>query len=175
MLVFAFRVLLLALSFALLSYADTLAQSKTAGTDANSRNAPVPLSFDFFSKGPSEEWVQYIWKTDPEYGKIWRDFQEVPHHSVAVADLNGDGKYELFARHSDELWGYCDAEEFSCMTHIYTFDANNKPIEIGKFMAADYVAVMPSKTKGFSDLKIVTTGDVFKILVWDGGKYVVSR
>lgn len=128
------------------------------------------VSFNFFPKDPSHALVREHWKKNGETAAIWSRFQEVPNFSIGLADLNGDGKPEIFARHSDELWGYCDASEYSCLMHVYVVTAQGL-VEIGRMMASNPVLVLPGTTDGVRDIFVPDAGKADKYFKWNGKRY----
>lgn len=154
--------------------AAVLAISAPAAANDKPKPAPFPkgqvVSFDYFPKDPYFSTVRDIWKKTGETAEIWKKYQEVPNFSIGIADLNGDGRPEILARHSDELWGQCDAQMHSCLMHIYVVTKTGE-VEVGSMMAADPVIVLPNKTNGINDIFVVGEGVKDQIYQWNGKRY----
>ncbi len=93
-----------------------------------------------------------------------------PYYALGLADLNGDGNAEIFARHNEPEQGYCDLATYACLTRVYVYAKNKKLVEIGTFLSGDPVIVLGTKTKNVNDLRIVE-GNAVKIYKWNGQRY----
>jgi len=133
-------------------------------------SAAQKVVFNPFPSGLGAQLVNKAWRAEPAYKDHIKSLDMVPDYMLGLADLNGDGTAEIFARHSDPDLGFCDPKGVACLMHIYVY-ANKKTVEIGKFMASEPVIILDSKTKGISDLLIVDSTQTKQTYVWNGKRY----
>jgi hypothetical protein len=126
--------------------------------------------FNPFAHGPSEKLVRQLWSKDPEYIPYFKLNATIPQHMTGTADVNDDGVREIFARHSDPEYSFCDSNGYTCRLHIYMIK-NNQMIEIGRFMAGPDVIITPEKTNGFHNILTQNAAGHLTAYIWNGSVY----
>ncbi len=135
------------------------------------------VQFSFMPEGPGVKMVYDHWKkgNGPE-SKIWKQHQMLPQPAIGYADVNGDGKVEIFVRNTEPYWGLCDdpTEEkaFACLMHIYALTPKGL-VELGSMLAADPVIVLPQKTENINSIYVVAPGVKGQTYVWNGKSYAL--
>lgn len=147
-----------------------------AGDQKEQRQPPAgkQIFFNYFPSGASADLVNELWKKHPDYKTIWEKHKIVPDRAIGLADVNGDGKPEIFARHTEVYWEFCDKAGFACRTHVYA-STDKGLVEIGDFMAADPIVVLLIKNKGINSLYAADSKDVGRIYSWNGKRYELSK
>lgn len=113
--------------------------------------------------------VRDLWVKDPEYKDYVSVFEGSPEFMLGLADLNGDNIPEIFARHSDDLDGFC-TEQGICRLHIYTRTAKGL-VEIGRLMSADPILISNQTTKGYKNFSMYGEDNKQHMYVWNGKTY----
>ena len=118
---------------------------------------------------PSGKLVDQVWKVHPDYKKFWDELQLLPNHAIGLIDLNGDKNPEIFVRHTEPNWGFCDKQGFACRTHVYAY-TDKGMAEIGDFMAADPIIVLPTKKNNINSLSVPGSDDIRRVYSWSEKK-----
>jgi hypothetical protein len=104
------------------------------------------------------------------FGKEWTDYEKAGHRihfSVGHADLNGDGRPDLFVLLTDSGFGYCGSGGCAGYAILATPQGYaTKAIDLAYFF--EKAAVLPAVHYGMHDLRY---DEATKIFRWDGKEY----
>lgn len=104
------------------------------------------------------------------FGKEWTDYEKSGHRihfSVGHADINGDGRPDLFILLTDYGFGYCGSGGCAGYAILATPQGYEpKAIDLAYFF--EKVAVLRAAHYGMHDLRY---DDATKIFSWDGEEY----
>lgn len=145
--------------------------------DAQSRQSGQRLSFANFPRGPLASQVQDAWVQDERYAQFVKEMGGfIPDFSMATHDINGDGRPEVFARHTDDVAGWCftpELEDNLCLMVVYA-NTPNGLIKIAEIPVGDEVVVGNRVNNGVRDLHIILPNKTRRTYVWNGRAYEVQ-
>lgn len=138
--------------------------------DAQSgRTAGQRIQFNQYPTGVMANAVTKAWESEEKYAEYIQGVGTVPDFAMGQYDLNGDGRPEIFARHTDDLSGFCHTPELMdvlCLMAVYA-NTDKGLIKIGEMPAGDEVIVGTRINKGVRDI-IITQPGGRKTYVWNG-------
>lgn len=155
-----------AIAFASFSFA----QNADAPKPKKDLSATRLVVFDPFPKGKAAQIVNEQWRKEPNYKAYVEAMDMVPDYMLGLADVNGDGEPEIFARHSDDELGFCDFHGPVCLMHVYAVTKKGV-VEIGRMPAADPVTLSGHKTGNVNDIIVLDAKKKTHVYYWDGSAY----